>query len=105
MDICSLSPCLRIPLHSLVRSSLPLCFDINWLGIQRHTLSTSHSSTAGSTTSPEKNTTSAHTASSYFIDYWLSFTNGLDPNDGKGVQREFYLWPCFLECPLLMGLV
>ncbi|EDR16111.1 extracellular triacylglycerol lipase precursor [Laccaria bicolor S238N-H82] len=36
---------------------------------------------------PLEKTTSAHTASSYFIDYWVSFTNGLDPNDGKGVQR------------------
>ena len=34
-------------------------------------------------------TPTAANLSEVMMDYWISFASSLNPNDGKGIQREF----------------
>ncbi|KAI3608995.1 extracellular triacylglycerol lipase precursor [Moniliophthora roreri] len=46
---------------------------------------------------------SAAMFSEQIIDYWVSFTTSLDPNDGLGSERP--IWPQYtVEAPLLLQL-
>jgi acetylcholinesterase len=47
-----------------------------------------HSSELGYVFGEMQPNTTASTLSGQMIDYWLSFATSLDPNDGKGSQRE-----------------